>query len=371
MIGESFTEQLLSLPSVPERLKSSGLPVYLYGIGDGADKVLAYLEEHGISPQGVFASEGFLRDGERFHSFPVESLDAVEQREGRVAALLCFGTEGEEAENLLRPLMERHLLLVPSLPVYGDGMLDRERLQARRSDAERVYRWFTDDLSCELFREVLAFQMTGDPAYLFSHWEADYASPPDAFYAHDGLHLDVGAHDGTTANMYLACNPRCKGVWAFEPDEASFRKLCSGTDGSRVRCLRSACGNRDGNASLSAGRGRGTHLGCGEEVSICKLDTVCSHPTIGAQGGEKIGSLHIDAEGADAEVLYGGANLITTCRPAIGVAAYHRAEDLLDLPLLLKRLCYRSELYFRKSPCVPAWDTEFYLIPNQERTNIW
>ena len=33
-------QELLSLPSVYTRLKESGLPVYLYGTGDGADKIL-------------------------------------------------------------------------------------------------------------------------------------------------------------------------------------------------------------------------------------------------------------------------------------------------------------------------------------------
>lgn len=351
-------------------LEKSGLPVYLYGMGDGADKALAYLDAYGIRPRGVFASDDFVRPGAHVRSFPVETLSDVEQREGKIAVILCFGTEGEEATRLLRPLMEKHLLLVPPFPVYGGAVLDREHLLARMDDAERVYRWLSDDLSRALFLEVLAFQMTGDPAFLFSHWEgADV--PPEAYVSHDRLHLDVGAYDGETAREYLSRNPRCEGVWAFEPNEASFRKL-SRTDPARVRCFHAACGDRDGIVTLSASHGRGTHLGDGrEQVQICKLDTVCGYPAVHAAGGAKVGSLHIDAEGEDLSVLCGGANLITSCRPAVGVSAYHRAEDLLDLPLLLKRLCYRSELYFRKKPCVPAWDTEFYLIPQPERNGIF
>lgn len=358
------------LCSLPDTLKTAGLPVYLYGMGDGADKALAYLEAHGISPRGVFASDGFVRPGAYFRSFPVETLAEVEKREGKIAAILCFGTEGEEAARLLPPLMEKHLLRVPPFAVYGDGLLDRERLAARKIDAERVYGWLSDELSRALFRDVLAFQMTGDPAFLFSHWEgADL--PPRAYFSHDGLHLDVGAYDGETAREYLSRNSRCKGVWAFEPNEASFRKLSTATDPAKVRPFHVACGDRDGFAPLSTSHGRGTHVGEGErQVRICKLDTLCGYSTVNATGGEAVGSLHIDAEGEDANVLYGSVNLITSCRPAIGVSAYHRAEDLFDLPLLLKRLCYRSELYFRKKPCVPAWDTEFYLVPDQAKRSV-
>lgn len=354
---------LLSLPSLPETLREAGLPVYLYGIGDGADKTLSYLDRLGIRPSGVFASDGFVRDGLTFRGFPVGTLADIERREGRVAVLLCFGVEGTEAVSLLRPLAERHLLRAAPFPVYGDGMFDREKLRERSEDAERVYGWLSDDLSRALFLDVLAFQMTGDPTRLLAHTGPSCETPPDGYFAHGKLHVDVGAYDGQTARDYLAVNPRCAGVWAFEPNPEVFRRLRDGTDPSRVRCFPLACGETDGDASLVP-HGRGSRLQAdGVPVSVCRLDTVCGYPTVNAPDGAPVGSIRVDAEGMDAAVLRGGANLLTACRPAVCVSAYHRAEDLLDLPILLKRFCYRSELYFRKRPCVPAWDTSFVLCP--------
>ncbi len=354
---------LLSLPSLPETLREEKLPVYLYGIGDGAEKTLAYLDRLGIRPRGVFASDGFVRDGLTFRGFPVETLGDVERREGRAAILLCFGMEGPEAVSLLRPLAERHLLRAVPFPVYGDGMFDRENLRERFADAGKVYGWLSDDLSRTLLVDVLSFQMTGDPAYLLAHMEKPCETPPNRYFAHEKLHLDVGAYDGQTVRAYLAENPRCAGIWAFEPNPEAFRWLRDGTDPTRVCCFPLACGETDGDASLSP-HGRGSRLQAeGVPVRVRKLDTICEYPTIGAPSGAPVGSLCVDAEGMDAEVLRGGANLLTSCRPVVCVSAYHRAEDLLDLPLLLKRFCYRSELYFRKKPCVPAWDTSFVLCP--------
>ena len=111
-------------------------------------------------------------------------------------------------------------------------------------------------------------------------------------------------------------------------------------------------------------RCKGHHGVARRKRAVRALDSVCGYPFVGSQGME-IGSIKIDAEGEDAAVLQGAANLITACRPALCVSAYHRASELLDLPLLLKRLDYRSELYFRKKPYVPAWDTLFYLIPKR------
>ncbi len=354
-----LAEKLLRLPSVYERLKDSGLPVYLYGTGDGADKILDDLTAEGISVCGVFASQGFVRD-RTFRGFPVESLAEIEAREGCIAAVLCFGLEGEEAFNFLRSVEKKHLLVSPAVPVYGDGKLDHVMVAERAEDIDRVYRWLSDDLSKELYRRVLAYHLTGDIAYLEYPGESNRA--PKEYYSHALVHLDVGAYDGDTALEYLACNSHCRKILAFEPNPQTFRKLVRNVDPDRVECILAACGAKDGFASQS-GSGRGSRLEMGAgEVAVRCLDSVCGYPYI-LSDGIPVGSLKIDAEGEDLSVLQGAANLITACRPALCVSAYHRAGDLIDLPLVMKRLDYKSKLYFRKKPYVPAWDTVFYLIP--------
>lgn len=354
-------DALLVLPSVCETLKKCGLPVYLYGTGDGADKILDYLTANGIRVQGVFASDGFVRD-RSFRGYRVESLQDVETREGKIACVLCFGLEGENAFSFLRPIAKKHLLLAPALPVYGTGQLDRDMLSERRADCERIFGWLSDELSRALYRDVLAYHLTGDIRYLQT--AADTTEVPCGYISHQKYHIDVGAYDGDTVLEYLHINPDAERVLAFEPNAQTYRKLIASTDPARVICYRAACGARDGTASRG-GSGRGSHLELGAgDVEVRSLDSVCCYPFVGSHG-MPVGSIKIDAEGEDAAVLHGAANLITACRPALCVSAYHRASDLFDLPMLLKRLDYRSALYFRKKPYVPAWDTLFYLIPKK------
>ena len=48
------------LPVSPiKQIKSLNLPVYLYGMGNGAEKMYIVCEDHGIKLSGVFASDGF------------------------------------------------------------------------------------------------------------------------------------------------------------------------------------------------------------------------------------------------------------------------------------------------------------------------
>ena len=67
-------------------------PVFLYGMGDGAEKIGAYLRSNGIIPAGVVASDGFVR-GQSFGGFRVKSISEAESEYGRLCLALCFGLE--------------------------------------------------------------------------------------------------------------------------------------------------------------------------------------------------------------------------------------------------------------------------------------
>ena len=57
-----------------EYLSAERRPIALYGTGDGADKIIAVLENLGLSDliAAVFASDGFVRN-RSFHGFKVMS----------------------------------------------------------------------------------------------------------------------------------------------------------------------------------------------------------------------------------------------------------------------------------------------------------
>ena len=60
--------------SVWPRLQEEKRPIVLYGMGDGADKILRQFERLGIQAAAVFASDEFVR-GHSFRGFRVHRLD--------------------------------------------------------------------------------------------------------------------------------------------------------------------------------------------------------------------------------------------------------------------------------------------------------
>ena len=92
-------EQVYSLPSLCESLKTEVRPIFLYGMGNGAEKIYAYLCENGIGINGVVASEGFIR-GQSFLGSSVTPISEAESRFGSLCLVLCFGLEGEKSHFL-------------------------------------------------------------------------------------------------------------------------------------------------------------------------------------------------------------------------------------------------------------------------------
>ena len=57
----NIIEEILRLPDMTGVIKARKRPVLLYGMGNGAELTDAYLRSRGIIPDGVFASDGFVR----------------------------------------------------------------------------------------------------------------------------------------------------------------------------------------------------------------------------------------------------------------------------------------------------------------------
>lgn len=67
--------------SVWELLQHTKKPIVLYGMGNGADKIIDWCEANGVQVQGVFASDEFVR-GQQFRGFTVERYDVLRARLG-------------------------------------------------------------------------------------------------------------------------------------------------------------------------------------------------------------------------------------------------------------------------------------------------
>ena len=347
-----------SLPSLIETLQHEKRAIFLYGMGNGAEKIYAYLKSHQISVKGVVASDGFVRDQE-FLGFKVCSISDAAKIHGELCLVLCFGLEGEKS-HFLTDLAKNHRIVSPNLPVFGEGQCDKKFILDNIEGFEKVFSSLADEESREIFLSLVKYNITGDISYLA---ENNANIPPKEFFEHSKRHIDIGAYDGDTVAEFVLNSNRYSDIVAFEPDGNTYKKLVSNTKNVRnIIAENKAVCDKDGVISFASGGGRASHCGTGNgSIECVKIDSYCKFHHI-ASNGVPVGSMKIDAEGMDKEVIFGSVNTIYCTKCHIAVALYHRAGDIIELPLLLRKHNHKYKFYLRKKEYVPAWDVFLYAI---------
>ncbi len=345
-----------------QSLQSERRDILLYGMGNGADKLLAVCEQRGIPVRGVFASDGFVR-GHSFHGMRVMPYSEVERiyPPNGCVILLAFGSSRPEVMALFDRVAARYPLLVPDLPVCGDNLFDAAFFAQHREKFEAARALFCDESSRTLFDLVLRCKYEG------AHELFDRAtSERDAWDILPAARItamaDLGAYNGDTAREAMERCPLLDFLLAAEPDRRNFRKLsdwaANGTGNCAVECHQVAISDTCGEAAFDSSGNRNAGLCTGRADATVKISTL-DH----LLSGRRVDYVKFDVEGAEHAALCGAANTLRTHRPALRVACYHRSEDLFDLPLLLAALCENYDFHLVRTRGYPCWDLDIVATP--------
>ena len=334
-------------------LKQTQKPIVLYGMGNGADKIINTLEAFNIKFQGVFASDGFVRK-KLFHGFEISSYSALKEKFGKMIVLLCFGSSLPEVIENIKKIASEQELYAPEVPVIGGGLFTKEYYQTHKAEFDCVRSRLADELSKKTFDNIIKYKISGKINYLFD-CEVDCNEPYHSFLAlKKERFLDLGAYNGDTALDFASRCPDYQNITAVEPDAKTFKKLQNNTAALRDLTLKNACvSDKCGLLPFSMKGGRNSALGDGgtllESISIDSLKTNFSY-------------IKMDVEGAEVDAVKGAEKTIKAAKPKMLISAYHRTEDLIKIPQTVLGIRDDYKLYIRHFKYLPAWDTNFYFI---------
>ncbi len=348
-------EEILKTESSWEFLQSTPLPIAVYGTGNGADKVFDEFEKLGIKVSAVVASDGFVRK-RTFRGFEVKSVSQTEAEFGNFVIALCFASPLPDVIHSIKELSKRHRVIMPSVPVYGDNLFNKEFLKDNLNEIKNAYGLLADEQSRKVFEGIIRFQITGDLNCCFG-CETD---KDEAFSILDlgenESFLDLGAYRGDTVEEFLNHTKSCKKIVAIEPDKRTFRKLqinCEVIE--NFTAINSAVWSCDCTLNFDGNKGRGAAAKAdGEEITAICVDSIF----------EKHGNftyLNIDIEGAESKMLDGAANALKS-KPKLCMAAYHRSEDIFALVNQVNSINPEYKIYLRHHPHISFWDTNIYCI---------
>ena len=360
-----MSKEIYGTKELWSELRESGRPIVLYGMGNGADKIISVLESKGMEYADVFASDDFVR-GQFFHGKKVLKLSEVVQKYGDFNILVSFGSSLPEVMERIRGIASCYNLYAPDVPVAGENLFDADFFHKNEEKILKARELFADERSREVYDELIRYKLDGRISH-FEKTDREGGLFSPVLSGGYEVYCDLGAYTGDTVAEATALYPGIKKIIAFEPSAKTFTKLEKNTaECTAELTLVNACAwNENGTATFTDGSGRNSTLsgntGSGKTLSGAKIKEVATAtPDSYMQFSGKPLLIKFDVEGAEREAIAGSRNAILNNLTELCVSLYHRSEDIFELPLLIHELLPDHALFIEKTPYIPAWEINLY-----------
>lgn len=341
--------------NVWDTLSQSEKPLVLYGMGLGAEKIMAELAQRNMRADDIFASDEFVR-GHSFKGYKVLKYSEVCEKYDDFNVVLCFASHIDEVIERIAAINSEHTVFAPDVPVAGGGLFTREYIAENEAKFNKAYSLLSDEESKNTYRDILNFKVSGKIEYLLSSFcDKDKVYIDILKLKNDEEIIDLGAYDGDTIREFTkATNGKYRHITALEPDSKSYKKLIKNTDGMpNITALNMGAWSKKDTLIFSADAGRNSKLSSeGTSIEVTDVDSLNLAPTF----------IKMDIEGSEMRALEGAEKTIKNYTPKLYVCAYHRNEDLFALPLKIHELNDSYKIYFRHSKYIPAWESNFYCV---------
>ncbi len=341
--------------NVWDTLRESDKPLVLYGMGLGAEKIMATLEQYGLKADDIFASDEFVR-GHSFKGYKVLKYSEVCEKYDDFNVVLCFASHIDSVIDKIAEINSEHTVFAPDVPVAGGGLFCREFVKEHEAEFDKVYNSLADDESKRVYIDILNFKVSGKIGYLLSSFGDKDKVYSDILKLRDNEEIiDLGAYDGDTIREFLqATNGRYKHITALEPDAKNYKKLVKNTDGmDNITLLNMGAWNEKDTLIFSTQAGRNSKLSAeGVSVEVTDIDSLDIPATF----------IKMDIEGSELKALCGMEKTIKAYSPKLYICAYHRNEDLYALPSKVLEINKNYRIYFRHTKYIPAWESNFYCV---------
>jgi methyltransferase, FkbM family len=169
--------------------------------------------------------------------------------------------------------------------------------------------------------------------------------------------VDCGSFDGDSILSFIEnYNGLYKRIYGYEPTPSTFKKAkmnLTGYDNIIIKNVGVAGkngkmsfinDNNDGNRITKKGN---------SIVEVVRIDDDINEP---------ITFIKMDIEGAETLALIGAKQHIKRSKPKLAISAYHKINDLIIIPQLIKRLVPEYKLYLQHSPGQFPFPIEYVIL---------
>ncbi len=343
-------------------LKSEERPIVVYGMGNGADKLIARFDKYGIEIADFFASDGFVR-GHQFHGKRVKSFSEIKSEYSDFVIVLSFASNRDEVIEMLSKIDREYDMYAPDMPIASGEYFDAEFYNENYAEIVKAYNTLEDEKSRSVFSSVINYRLSGKISFLLDTYSE--VSEKYELLKADKINtaIDAGAYNGDTAREMIKYFPNIEKVYAVEPDKRNYKKLekfAEESEECEVIPINSAVYSKDGEGELlgsgnrnSTISGTASHKFNFDSVSLLKIDSIRE---------AKIDYIKYDVEGSEFEALLGSHETIERSKPSMSVSLYHKSGDIFYLVNYLKEKYPDYKFYLRRTKCIPSWEIDLVMV---------
>lgn len=411
--SKSF-EEADFLPAVFGKFRNEAVagsvPVVLFGAGSAGKELCPVLKVHGVNPV-CFCDNNPSRMGEFHCGLPVISLSELRKEHKDSLIVVTTGAYRDEVKQHLVDIGfdEDRILTISNQEAMcyythlAQWYWSEEDLLLYQNELLKVYNLLSDQKSRDIFASRIALFVRGadyqsfcnfilkfsDIRYMqgtdfqeFMH-STDCDSEAYLQFNNDLIHLDDnevtidgGAFTGdSTLEFIKACKSQSvkyRKIICYEPNPKIFSVLQQNTakyrnvvlkpfglwsNSSTVKFVDSNILKPGSARILSEDDNNGDlPVGKSEIMKIMATSIDEDFPD------ETITLIKMDIEGAEILALRGAIKTIIRCRPKLVISAYHKRNDLFEIPLQIHQSVPDYKLYFRHFSSNFA-ETTFFAIP--------
>ena len=200
-VKEFYMDFLKKIPNTDlwSYLSRTEKTVVMYGMGNGADKILNVCEKYGIIISDFFASDGFVR-GHFFHGKRVLSYSEIKEKYGaeNIIILLSFGSSLPSVLSLIKAVNAECELYAPDVPVCGESLFTLDFFRENQEKILKTRELLADEPSKKIFDNVILYKLTGKIDWLFDA-ECERSDSFKLINAQEiSSFADLGAYRGDT-----------------------------------------------------------------------------------------------------------------------------------------------------------------------------
>lgn len=358
-----------------EKLKQEDLDIIIYGCGGASKTFTNLLNKNGLSVTAYLEGKQYFKEGTVFLNKPVYLVDNIYKQMNNINLIVC--ATGNDVIHIMNDLQSKM-----NVNIYS--YLDRNQLYTMKAEwvvehkeeLNQVYDLLEDEESKLVFRSFIAARANNIKREycenMISLWTSEQyfndLYPKELYDEH--ILIDCGAYIGDSATAFfefLKDEEKPVMVRAFEMEDENFKELESlSKKYNNLIAYKIGLGDKHEKYYYERKKDASVLVDYETEnkVEIAPLDSILKGKEI------KASFIKMDIEGFEEKALMGMKNVIINNKATLAICVYHRVDDLIRLPKLIKSYvesstCDVKYKYYLRHHSHNAAELVFYAVPSK------